>query len=1640
MVYGGTDTVVAPNGNVRRIAKTDLTNVAITEVLFNRGQAGTQATFPAFLPQNGTADQFEVTNYGGFNNDLSGFTAQLYYTAFGGGPGGGTLTTLSKVLPAGTVLGPNQQMIFVLGTGADNAANRVFFIPSATGGFVDMNSFGPAGFALLDTAGNPVDAIGFNNIAFPNTRITSADWRGNIAIPAGGGGPGGNSYAGVQRTGTTDRNDSSDWVISNAANLSTIANGTPNLTLAGATMNWTVAGNATPISNNDTLQVSVGSTTSYVVALNANGCTVTDTVLVEVDSSITNLTAIEVNAINPNCNLTSNEPVAFKFKNNGADSINFSLRNATVTLDVFNGTTTVSVTDTLRSGVLRTGDTLSHTFNGVNLTVGNTYQFTAWVKINNDRVVADDTTRSSLKSEALFVNAGLDRTVVLGQSTSLNATSNFKKIVISEVVQTLVSPGVQTTFPAAFGNVTGQLVDMFELANVTGISQSIAGYSLSFYGLTQTADYTYTFPAGAVVNGNGVVSFLTNNGTNNLAAGVFFRNPTAGGTNTANNGDAFGIVLRDNSGAIVDVMATNGYNFTVASGVTAADWGGGNTGNAGFAGTQRIGFDSNKVTDWVVSNPGRPSTMGTLQTGLTSPIGTFAWSVSGGGLLSSTNPFSVSPTAPTSYVATLNNGICTVTDTVNIAIDSNAVDFVALQVGNNKSACQYSNSDTVYFRVKNQSAVAINFATRNLNARLVANGTPYTTSITTGTSNPNDTLLLTFTGVNLGSTVGNSTIYNLVASITVNGDANRNNDTTRGIIVSEKLGVNAGPDIVVAPGANFNLQSKAFNRVRFTEFIWITSAGTNGLQAAAPAGVTNWGNAQYDYFEIGNPGANNVDMSNWTFQSFVNNGRPGQVNYSYTIPNGTILNSGNAIILSTDTGANGNGVLFMGRNTVDNYNSGGQFGLVLKDAAGNVVDAFATGGYTFNPLTSGVRANQWVGNIVGGVGSAGVKRNIEDNDSSNNWVVCNSALNTTNLGTLQPMRKTYLSWLNNAGVVINNTDTTTQSATASTYFIAAYSNGTCTAYDTVNVNVNNNVVDAQALFPELVNAPCTLGSNETVRAVLRNVGATALNFATTPVTVTLTAGPAIYTGVLNSGTANPLDTFRVTITGVNLAGVGAPPATAKVLFTFTMTGDANAANNRSDSIFVGNQNNTVTASALRYTINFGDSTKVYANAPGAVKITEVVAFATGLGSQDSITIPTGYPWAFTRDMFEITNLGMGNVNLQGDSLVIYRVGGGPGGLAPIVYALPNVLLEPGSSITVVSDTGTNNPGIGLYYIQTGGANPLTSGAQAGVVIRGGSIKDAVALNGYNFPAATGVTASDWSGAIPSSNARAGVFRLPGNDNNRATDWVVTDTVIPNRRTSIGALNPGVVAPIPVFLWFNNGNYVGMGDSLQVKPGDTSVYTVSLNYGSCSAIDTVKVNVIPTRNFNDMQAVSFATSNTTPIRGPISIQANFKNLGKPAKNFIVALSANGTLVAVDTVNLAVSIWPDSVYTHTFRAPWIPGIQVNNTLCAIVSISADQNIANDTTCESFLSGVGTKNLVKQSVQMYPNPSKNVVTLNAGEDLIQSIRILDLQGRMVLPVQLGRPENQISIEIQTLHVGTYLVEIQTKQGTAVGRLVKE
>jgi len=66
-----------------------------------------------------------------------------------------------------------------------------------------------------------------------------------------------------------------------------------------------------------------------------------------------------------------------------------------------------------------------------------------------------------------------------------------------------------------------------------------------------------------------------------------------------------------------------------------------------------------------------------------------------------------------------------------------------------------------------------------------------------------------------------------------------------------------------------------------------------------------------------------------------------------------------------------------------------------------------------------------------------------------------------------------------------------------------------------------------------------------------------------------------------------------------------------------------------------------------------------------------------------------------------------------------------------------------------------------------------------------NIVDAVAVNGYTFSSASGVTSSDWSGNIPSSSGYAGVIRTIA-DNNSASDWIVSSTTNPQ---TIGTMNP-----------------------------------------------------------------------------------------------------------------------------------------------------------------------------------------------------------------------------------------------------------
>ena len=74
------------------------------------------------------------------------------------------------------------------------------------------------------------------------------------------------------------------------------------------------------------------------------------------------------------------------------------------------------------------------------------------------------------------------------------------------------------------------------------------------------------------------------------------------------------------------------------------------------------------------------------------------------------------------------------------------------------------------------------------------------------------------------------------------------------------------------------------------------------------------------------------------------------------------------------------------------------------------------------------------------------------------------------------------------------------------------------------------------------------------------------------------------------------------------------------------------------------------------------------------------------------------------------------------------------------------------------------------------------------------------------------------------------------------------------------------------------------------------------------------------------------------------------------------------------------------------------------------------------------------------LYPNPATNVVNITNAENMqVQQVTIYDSSGKQ-LSTQSFNNETQIQLNIENLPSGTYMLHLQTNEGTAVKKLVKK
>jgi hypothetical protein len=319
-----------------------------------------------------------------------------------------------------------------------------------------------------------------------------------------------------------------------------------------------------------------------------------------------------------------------------------------------------------------------------NPTVTTTYTVTGTITATG--CTNTNTVKVTVNPAVTVTASAAQTTVCNGSSTQLTAvgSQNITAIKITEVTQFRGGTGATNPYPSY---VVAAAQDLIEISNISTNPFDISGFT--FYDYTNnsaTSNHTpYTFPAGTVIPGNGVLILHMGPGTND-PANLYFN--MGGASDFWQSGTAGGFVLK-NGGSIIDAVATGGtgttYTFNAGTGVTAADWSGTTLTTSGFAGiTRTAATDNNTIADWTRSSATSLQTVGTYNGGFTVPSSSFSyvWSPTTG-LSSSTiaNPVAT-VTGDITYTVTATETTTGCSGTANVALTVALLPAITTQPSN----------------------------------------------------------------------------------------------------------------------------------------------------------------------------------------------------------------------------------------------------------------------------------------------------------------------------------------------------------------------------------------------------------------------------------------------------------------------------------------------------------------------------------------------------------------------------------------------------------------------------------------------------------------------------------------------------------------------------------------------------------------------------------------------------------------------------------------------------------------------------------------------------------------------------------------------------------------------------------------------
>lgn len=102
---------------------------------------------------------------------------------------------------------------------------------------------------------------------------------------------------------------------------------------------------------------------------------------------------------------------------------------------------------------------------------------------------------------------------------------------------------------------------------------------------------------------------------------------------------------------------------------------------------------------------------------------------------------------------------------------------------------------------------------------------------------------------------------------------------------------------------------------------------------------------------------------------------------------------------------------------------------------------------------------------------------------------------------------------------------------------------------------------------------------------------------------------------------------------------------------------------------------------------------------------------------------------------------------------------------------------------------------------------------------------------------------------------------------------------------------------------------------------------------------------------------------------------------------------------------------------------------------VTLNGCKDVSN---CISFLSSLGLSESNLSKINFSPNPSKELITINAIDGIDLNIKILDLNGKII--VEKDQIKNGDELNIENLNSGTYFISFSTENETLTKKLIKQ